>query len=347
MSVFVIASAIVLSSRFLTPEQRLRRELAAYVHSVVAQDPRPDLVQSISSNSVPILLKWLSQTEFQPTTHDQFAALLLRLTFGRLDLTSSRDYVEFPSTLASFGFDFLGTNAASAVPALAELARAPKAEDARDALIAIGAPSLSAAEMFSHERDPNIRFLGAWLVARIGENHDRSVEILIPLLDDPDADVRSEAYGAMAEFPGPDTEQILIPRLPDLARDLSENPMHAPTAAYALHTGSTNALVHLVDACIQSTNHHVRALLLAALAARDDQHNPRKDDLRNYGARRGNYWRYLEQYKTHPPEPDLNPRLHLIRSNILATGLPHVEKVLTTTNSPTGRPPQNPLQSSR
>jgi hypothetical protein len=343
----LIASAIGLSSQFLTPEQRLRRELTAYVHSVVSKDPRPDLVQSISSNSVPILLKWLRQTEFQPTTHVQFAALLRRVTFGRIDLTLSRDYVDYPSTLASFGFDFLGTNAASAVPQLAELARAPAADDAVQALISIGAPSLDAAEKFSRDPDPNIRTLAAFLVGSIAQDHHRSIAILLPVLDDSSPDVRSEAYAAFAEFPGPDTENILLPRLPDLARNLSENPMHAPTAAYALHTGSTNALLHLIDACIHSTNQTVRAYLLAALAARDDQHHPQKANLRHHGARRGNYWRYLDQYKAHPPEPALDHRLPLIRSNILATGLPHVEKVLAATNSPTGRLLQNPLESPR
>ena len=226
---------------------------------------------------------------------------------------------------------------------LAELARAPLAEDARSALIMIGAPSLSAAEMFSHDPDPNIRFLAPWLIARIGENHDRSVGILIPLLDDPDPDVRSEAYGAIAEFPGPDTEQILIPRLPNVARDLSENPMHAPTAAYALHTGSTNALVHLIDACIRATNQTARPYLLAALAARDDQHDPQKENLRHHGGRRGNYWRHLERYRSQPPNPAFDHRLYFIRSNILETGLPQVEKVLRSENSSTGRLLQNPL----
>jgi hypothetical protein len=341
----VIASTITVCFQYFTPEQILRREMLAYVRSIAREDPRPELVRHLSPDSVPILVKWTGQTETTPTMRDRLADFIRWATLRKIDLDSSKTYADYPPALASFAFDFLGTNAASAVPQLAEIARAPRAEDAVSALLSIGAPSLDAAEKFSRDPDPNIRALGASLIARIGQNHDRSVLLLIPLLDDPHPDVRSEAYGAMAEFPGPDTEQILIPRLPDVARDLSENPMHAPTAAYALHTGSTNALVHLIDACIRATNQTARPYLLAALAARDDQHDPQKEHLRSYGARRGNYWRHLERYRSQPPNPAFDHRLYFIRSNILETGLPHVEKALAPNNSSTARLLQNPLQS--
>ena len=322
----VIASAIAVSYQFFTPEERLRREMVAYVRSISREDPRPDLVSNLSPDSIPILLKWIRQTDAHPTMRDRVADLIHQTTRGNINVDSSQRYSDYPPILAYYGFDFLGTNAAAAVPDLAQIARSPGGEDAIHALVAIGEPSLDAAGKLSRDSDPNTRTLAAFLVGSIAENHDPSVAILLPLLDDPDAGVRSEAYGAMAEFPGADTEQLLLPRLSDLARNLSENPL--PTAAYALHTGSTNALVHLIEACIQSTNIQVRALLLAALAARDSEHDPARENLRSYGARRGNYYRYLERFTADPPEPAFDHRLHLIRSNILATGLPEVDKHL-------------------
>ena len=345
LSLFAIASAIAYYFQFFTPEERLRRELIAYIKSVATDDPRPELVRHLTPDSVTILLKWMQQIEAQPTIRDRFAGLLRRVTSGKVDFFSSMPYVDDPPTLASFGFDFLGTNAAAAIPELSELARRPSGGDALNALISIGAPSLDAAQKFSSDPDPNIRKLSAFLVGTIGADHARSVAILIPLLDDADADVRAEAYAAIAEFPGSETEQILIPRLAHLSRDLSDDPMHAPTAAYALHTGSTNALLHLIDACIRSTNENVQAYLLASLAMRDDAQNPKNENVRSYGARRGNYFRNLQKRITQPPNRAFDNRLYFIRSNIIETGLPHVEKVLGPDNSSTGRIPQNPLQS--
>ena len=190
-SVFiVIASTIAVSYQFFTPEERLRREMVAYVRSISREDPSPDLASNLSPDSIPILLKWIRQTEPHPTMRDRVADLIHRTTRGNIDLDSSLHDEYNPPTLASFAFDFLGTNAASAVPDLAELLRSPGGEDAIHALVSIGEPSLAAAEKLSRDPDPSIRTVAAFLIGSIGENHDRSVAILLPLLDDLDAGVR-------------------------------------------------------------------------------------------------------------------------------------------------------------
>jgi hypothetical protein len=269
--VFLMACAGVVYFQFFTPEQRLRRKMIAYVRSVTREHPRPESPPHLSTNHIPTLLKWMRQSESSPTMRDHLADFLRRLTRKKIDIpyftgSSSGN----PQVLAYFGFRLLGTNAASAVPALAEIARTPALfGNAMNALISIGAPSLAAAERFSRDPNPGIRESAASLVGEIGQNHDRSVAILLPLLDDPNGDVRSEAYDVVAQFPGPDTEEILIPRFLRAFSERSQNPTYEPTAAYSLHTGSTNALLHLIDACIQTTDRNVRAHLLAALAARE------------------------------------------------------------------------------
>ena len=339
LSIFVIGAAVALYVQYFTPEERLRREMVAYV---ARQRLKP--VPNLSTNHIPILLKWMRQPEPGPTMRDHLADFLRRVTWKKIDIPYSRGSSSgSPGRVASSGFRLLGTNAAFAVPALAEIARTPAFGNAMNALISIGAPSLAAAETFCRDPDPKIRESGASLVGEIGKNHDRSVAILLPLLDDPNGDVRSEAYDVIAQFPGPDTEEILIPRFLRDFRERSHNPTYEPTAAYSLHTGSTNALLHLIDACIQTANPNVRAHLLAALAARDAPNDlPHQEFSRH---RRGKYWRYLQQFTESPPSPAFDHRLFFIRSNILETGLPQVEKALPPDNSSSGRLLQNPLQS--
>lgn len=327
---FVLFLCIVpLYTQFFSPKQRLWAELTAYKKSIDVGQPRPDLAPHLTSNSIPFLLEWIETKEI-PRSWQQSLAYRVRafapsLASKLVSLDSSIAY--YPPSVALLGFEFLGSQASSALPALRELALSSGSyDDATMALIAIGPNAFPIAVEFAHHSQLIIRRTGAILLGALRSHPAESSRILSKMLDDPDAGVRREAYQALAEFPSATSESLLVSKLVTVAE------AERFDVAYALHSSSTNALLHLLGIARDSTNRTLRIAVLGALAFRDEQ---RKFD------RSSEPWNALYRMK----RPVYNNKAlnmgvfisanspgHLpfnqIRSNILKEGVPRIEVTL-------------------
>jgi hypothetical protein len=315
-------------TQFYSPKQRLWRDLTAYKKSIDAGLPRPDLVPHLTSNSVPLLLEWIETKQIPPSWQQSLAARLrpfspsLASKLSSLDLSST---MYDPPTLALLGFEFLGSQASAALPALRKLGlRAETYDDAITAMIAIGPNAFPIAAEFAQRPEPRIRRTGAFLLGALRSDPAESSTILLKMISDPDDGVRMEAYQALAEFPSANTESVLIRKL------VNADQADFFNIAYALHSGSTNALLHLLSIVRDSTERPRRIAALGALAFRDTvaQINS-SNEPRNllYGKKRPvfnlkalNFGMVLH---TNPPD---HLALDRVRSNILSTGLPRIEE---------------------
>src|SRR5687768_8248248 len=238
---FLLLCSIPIYLQFFSPSQRLWRELTAYKQSLERDNPRPDLVPHLTSNSIPYLLDWIETKDYPSSWKQSLAHRVSPLSeslASKLREWDSSFYRYYPPGLAVVGFDFLGSEASAALPALRELVlRSDAYEEATMAIIAIGPPAFPTAADFAQHSQPRIRRTAAYILGALRSNPAESSAILLKLIDDPDQGVRHEAYNALAEFPSAHNESVLIPRL------ANEEPEVFFDVAYALHSGSTNALL--------------------------------------------------------------------------------------------------------
>ena len=337
---FILCLVIVpLYTHFFSPKQRLWRELTAYKKSIDAGQPRPDLVPHLTSNSIPYLLDWIETKDYPTSWKRSFARRLRPLSdsfASKLIEWDSSLYQHHPPTLAVLGFDFLGSQATAALPALRDLAvRSDAYDEAMMAIIAIGPKAFPIAIDFAQQPQPRIRRTGAHILGALRVNPTQSSAILLKLIDDPNQAVRRQAYNALAEFPSPHIETILLPRL------ASDDPEVLFDVAYALHSGSTNALLHILSVARDSTNRPILIAVLAALASRDDLQR-----IESLNKPRNSVYQIKHLGFNHQAlstaarvfdAPD-NRDYDSIRSNIIRTGFPQVGKTLG--------PPKRPLTTS-
>src|SRR5688572_16881648 len=265
---FILLCSIPIYLQFFSPTQRLWRELSAYKLSLDRENPRPDYVPHLTSNSIPYLLDWI-ETKDYPSSWKQSLAVRVRPVSdsfaSKLIEWDSSLYRDYPPTLAVVGFDFLGSQATTALPALRDLVvRSDAYDEATRAIIAIGPKAFPFAVEFAQHPQPRIRRTAAHLLGALRCDPPESSAILLKLIDDPDQGVRHEAYNALAEFPSRNIESILLRRL------ASDDPEVFFDVAYSLHSGSTNALLQMLSVARDSTNQPVRIAVFAALAFRDD-----------------------------------------------------------------------------
>ena len=326
--------------QFFSPSQRLWCELSAYKLSLDRDHPRPDFVPHLTSNSIPYLLDWI-ETKDYPTSWKRPLARLVRpisdsLAAKLIEWDSSL-YQHYPPTLAVLGFDFLGSQASAALPALRDLAVGSDAYDeAMMAIIAIGPNAFPIAVDFAQHPQPRIRRTGAHILGALRVNPSQSSAILLKLIDDPNQEVRHQAYNALAEFPSTHIESILLPRL------ASGDPEVFFDVAYSLHSGSTNALLHMLGAASDSTNPRIRIAVFGSLAFRDDLQrteslNKPRNSLYQIKRLAFNHTALSMGVRIGIP-PDARD-YDSIRSNIIHTGLPQVGKTLG--------PPKGPLTTSK
>lgn len=336
---FILLCSIPIYTEFFSPQKRLWRELAAYKLSIDRGDPRPDFVPHLTSNSVPHLLVWLKSKDY-PDSWKYSLARVLRplspsLASKLLSLDSSIHH--YPPALSLVGFDFVGSQASAALPSLRELAlRSDTYDEATMAMIAIGPNAFPIAVEFAQHPQPRVRRTGALLLGAIRANSVESQTILKKMLDDPDEGTRSEAYQALAEFPSERAESVLISKLG------SADHAGLFNVAYALHSASTNAMLHLLTIARDSTNPPARIAALGALAFRDDLQR-----IKSLKEPRSSIYPKMRLVFNHlalnmgvlisanPPD-----KLHYdrIRSNILSTGLPRVQETLGPAKPPVTSP---------
>jgi hypothetical protein len=327
---FVLLCSIPIYLQFFSPSQRLWRELSAYKLSLDRENPRPDFVPHLTSNAIPYLLDWIETKDYPSSWKQSLARRVTPLSdslASKLREWDSSFYQHYPPSLTVVGFDFLGSEASAALPALRQLVlRSDAFDEATMAIIAIGPQAVPITSDFAHHPQPRIRRTAAYVLGALRSKSAESSAILLKLIDDPDEGVRHEAYNALAEFPSAHNESVLIPRL------ANEEPEVFFDVAYSLHSGSTNALLHMLNLARDSTDRTIHAAVFGALALRDDLQR-----IESLGERRNTLYQKkrlvfnqmaLEAGVRIASAPPDKLHLDVIRSNILAAGLPHVHKTL-------------------
>jgi hypothetical protein len=261
--------AIALLAHFFSHEQTLLRQFAAY-DKTQRRSPRPEIVTRLSARSVPILIDWIQQTNMIPPwthrLHKKLDSISPSLAAKFPALRKRATYYDLPQ-FALIGFRLLGTNGASALPKLAELASSdPELLNDGEmipAMSAIGAPAFPFAIKFCESPRPSMRSKGVFLLGVLQTRPEIAVPLLLKRCEDNFDSVRRDAFGSLAEFPSPETEAILS-KLSD------HDPERIFDVAFALHSASTNALLQMLSIAENSTNRAARAALLGALAFREE-----------------------------------------------------------------------------
>jgi hypothetical protein len=268
---FIVASvllafaiAAVCFERFSgNQEQQLFETLQAYDLMRPTQlgspsgPPVPRVRPALSTNSLPILLKWLRTPESEPSPGQRIKWRLYEF-FPRL-MRSVRTPAASREMLALDAFEILGTNALPAIPELRKMIYDTNlCEIAASAFICIGPPAFPVAAELSENPNPLLRRQAAFIIG--GIRTDGNPSILQKLCGDSDAAVRTEACTALAEFPS----DVVLPRL---RAQLGGGSEEAFNAAYALHSSGSNAVAALIEAS-GSTNKPTKTAALAALTMR-------------------------------------------------------------------------------
>jgi hypothetical protein len=231
---------------------------------------------SSNTNAIPILLQWLKGQDLaKPGSQD------LREQIHATMSTEERGAPEDLQSLALKGFDYLGSNATSALPELRRLVYSlpsPFGEVALDAMVSIGIPSWPTATNLAQNQNPDLRRKGAYLLGALQTNPAQSIPVLLKLIDDPDRAVSGSALTAMGEFPSSE--------IPTSVRERLLNPDTCADAAYAIHAGGSSAMQLLIDTCRAATTDRIRNATLGALAFRErprriaDSTDPRRSAYR-------------------------------------------------------------------
>jgi hypothetical protein len=143
--------------------------LSTWLSQYAAPSPNPQrkeaelAIQNMGTNAIPLLLQWI---DYQPP---QWRTKVAR-SFPRIQKIAPWLFSPTPRQTralnATFGFAALGTNAAAAVPTLANLMsktnRPSSHRNAVYALCAIGTPALPNLAAALRNKDPEVTFLYQW-----------------------------------------------------------------------------------------------------------------------------------------------------------------------------------------
>jgi HEAT repeat protein len=249
---FLLAGIFALSHYFSEPRhggQRLTFWLKEYYGH---HTPRSEeALLAIGTNAIPTLLKML--LEEQPLSLSR----LLEKTRLPIELVQDNSPLMERRPLATIGFQVLGSNAASAIPALLPLLdNSPRSHLASEALFFIGEPALAPVRSYLASTNNYAKRHAVHLVLSITHYARTNIE---SLLSSPDPVIRSETYMYL-RGPGVSNDYILDQLIKGL-RD--PDPNAASYAAIALRIGNegTNALLRLYE--IQNTTNTLARAELA------------------------------------------------------------------------------------
>ena len=186
--------------------QRIQAELEAH-----------EAVRRIGTNAIPTLLRMLRAKD---------SPLKVKL----MDLAERHNIIKVYITAEDWnseavsGFEVLGTNAQSAVPALTRIVDQNISPTSRyyaiQALSGIGPPAAEAVPSLlrcATDTDPEVRGVAIVALGYIHAEPDRVVPVLMNALHDPDSEVRESTLVALERF-GPDAK-LAVPALVELLND--------------------------------------------------------------------------------------------------------------------------------
>lgn len=143
-----------------------------------------------AEHALPVLLRLLKTDARQRTVHDLMLDVARQFNFYFKPDYQSDD----PGEMAAAGFQALGTNAASAVPELAEIIRETnRAAVAFQCLSSIGPPARSVICHALTNSNPQIRNLAVGSVTSVVSNRDEALALVKDRLADDNSDVRLSA----------------------------------------------------------------------------------------------------------------------------------------------------------
>ncbi|MDB6056356.1 MAG: repeat protein [Verrucomicrobiales bacterium] len=184
---------------------------------------------------VPVLLRLVRSSDRQRSVRSLMLDLAHQFNIYIGPIYQSDD----PSDMASAGFQALGTNAAFAVPALAEIANQPShTMTAFRCLSHIGSPARQVITQALTNNDARIRSFAVSSLTEVVDQPDQAVNLVKDRLTDTDAEVRTSAIQVLGTRLR--TEPNSLPLLIEVVRRGDTN--DATVAATELANFTTNAI---------------------------------------------------------------------------------------------------------
>jgi HEAT repeat protein len=155
-------------------------------------------INQIGTNALPFLIKWLRCDH--RTLREKTVAVRWRVE-ERLGIAHARDTIFTPfwlAQVASIAFGALGTNAAPAIPAVAQLMRDPSSspvtvDAAASSLVEMGDKGFMEVIQFVRERGQSNRIHAIRSLASVRQNAGPALDVLMECLQDPDEQIAIES----------------------------------------------------------------------------------------------------------------------------------------------------------
>lgn len=189
-----------------------------------ARSEAADAIETIGTNALPYLLKWITRGEAPLSPFKSAAYVATEKVSALKKITSLRTwaFIEYERILGiPDAFEALGPKAIPAIPELAHLANTSIGQStpyfATRALTKIGSPALPAlSDILTNQHSLN-RAAALLAVTHLGRDASPLIPPVIQCLDDHDPDIVAQAATALGEVGQP---QLVVPALTNLLLNL-------------------------------------------------------------------------------------------------------------------------------